>query len=277
MWLPLFRIDWNRFEFGAGVSGFTGPLNQVDVGNNRASGSGSFGFYQTVNEGRSLRRLLNWDMAAQLGVRFLQANLSDAAFFNEARQQAFVTGGLFRRVDYGLQYGTVIDYLNDDWYFQSDLVQSRSEAAWKFEGPSLLGVRYMVAWGDDRTTTRTIADDGSILRQSLEIEAVDQYRIFYRRMIRAAGYWEIFGGATNRDDGLVGGNVQVPVRRKLVATAGFVYKIPDDSGANNGFVDEAWNLSMGLIYRPGGPKGCGRYCRPLFDVADNGSFLTRRR
>lgn len=274
--LPLFRINWKRFDFGAGVTGFNGPLNNANIGGDRSSGSGSFGFYQSINEGRSLRKLLNWDMAAQLGVRFVQANLSDAAFSDESRQQVFVTGGLFRRVDYGLQYGTVIDYLNDDWFFQTDLVQTRSELSWKFIGPRIFGIQYSTSLGDDRTTTTATADDGSDFSETFEVEAVDQFRFFYRRLLANAGHVEVFAGFTDDDDGLLGGNVSVPFARQWLASAGFTYKVPNEGGNRNGFENEAWNLSMGLVYRPGGPKGCGRYCRPLFDVADNGSFLVDR-
>ena len=51
------------------------------------------------------------------------------------------------------------------------------------------------------------------------------------------------------------------------------YLIPHEGSNSGGFAEENWNISMGLVYRPGGPRGCGRYCRPLFDVADNGTFM----
>jgi len=33
---------------------------------------------------------------------------------------------------------------------------------------------------------------------------------------------------------------------------------------------------MGVIYRPGGRQASSRYSRPMFDVADNGTFLVDR-
>ena len=51
------------------------------------------------------------------------------------------------------------------------------------------------------------------------------------------------------------------------------YLIPHEGTNSGGFAEENWNISMGIVYRPGGPRGCGRYCRPLFDVADNGTFM----
>jgi hypothetical protein len=54
---------------------------------------------------------------------------------------------------------------------------------------------------------------------------------------------------------------------------GATFLIPREGDASGGHREEGWNVSMGIVFRPGGPTGCGRYCRPLFDVADNGTFL----
>ena len=276
VYLPFLKVDWRRFDFFAGVNGFVGPMNFADVGNAELDGSGSFGFYEGFNEGRSLRSLLNWDMAAQLGVRFTQSNLSEASFANESRNQVFVTGGLFRRVDYGLQYGTVLDYLNDDWWFQSDLLQSRSELSWKTRGPHVFGLTYMTGLNDDDSQTATTGDGGVEVLSTVGTEPVDQYRFFYRRLLAHSGQWEAFAGFTDDEDGLLGAALDLPMRRRLVFSSSVAYLIPNEGPARRGFENESWNLSMGLIYRPGGPRGCGRYCRPLFNVADNGTFFVRR-
>lgn len=276
VFLPFLRVNWARFEFFAGVQGFTGPTNFADTGDLVREGAGSFGFFEGFNEGRSLRNWLNWDLAAQLGVRFTQSNLSEAPFSNESRQQVFVTAGWFRRVDYGLQYGTVFDYLNDDWYFQADLVQSRSELSWKTNGCHVYGFQYTTSLGDDTTTTRVVADDGSAFGTTEQIEAQDQYRLFYRRLLNNSGKWEAFAGFTEDDDGILGALMTLPLRRRLALSTGATYLIPDEGGSLSGFENEAWNVSLGLVYRPGGPKGCGRYCRPMFDVADNGTFIVGR-
>jgi len=115
--LPILPIDWCRFEFFAGVQGFSGPPNfPAGLAATDRAGTGSFGFHQGLNEGRSLLPWLGIDWGAQLGARATQNNGSGAAFTADERHQVFVTGGFFRRVDYGLQMGLVVDYLNDDWY-----------------------------------------------------------------------------------------------------------------------------------------------------------------
>lgn len=274
--LPLFRVQWCRFEFFAGVQGFKGPLNFANTNTATPasrSGSGSFGFYQGFNEGRSLKRWLGWDLAAQLGVRATQSNLSGSEFTEEKRQQVFVTGGLFRRVDYGLQYGFVIDYLNDDWWFQSDLTQIRGELSWKTEGCDVFGLQFMAGLGSDSSSTIVRQADGTSLASTIDFEPTDQYRLFYRRLLKHSGQWEAFAGWTDNDDGLLGASLSMPLRQKLVLATGATFLIPREGDSSGGHQEEGWNISLGLVYRPGGPKGCGRYCRPLFDVADNGTFM----
>jgi hypothetical protein len=275
--LPLLRINWCRFDFFAGVQGFTGPMNYANTGGTTRAGSGSFGFYQGFNEGRSLRRLFGWDMAAQLGMRATQSDLSGASFTSENRNQVFVTGGLFRRVDYGLQYGAVIDYLNDDWYFQGDLLQIRSELSWRTAGCHAFGFQYHAGLNDDSSTTSVRNGTGGFTGGTVDFEPTDQYRLFYRRLLQHSGQWDAFAGWTDNDDALLGASLSLPLRSNLVLSTGGTYLIPTESNNTIGHEEEGWSISLGLIYRPGGPRGCGRYCRPMFDVADNGSFLVDRR
>ncbi|WP_146398214.1 DUF6666 family protein [Planctomycetes bacterium CA13] len=279
LFLPLLRIDWRRFDFFAGVQGFKGPMNFANTdgtnGNSRV-GSGSFGFYEGFNEGRSLKPLFGWDMAMQVGARATQSNLSGAEFTSETRNQVFVTAGLFRRVDYGLQYGVVIDYLNDDWYFQSDLTQLRGELSWKDQGCHVWGLQFMAGLGDDTSTTSVRDATGAIVSPNITFEPTDQYRLFYRRLLHNAGSWDAFLGWTDNDDGIIGSNLNLPLRQNLSLATGATFLIPNQGSNSGGYQEESWNIGLGLVYRPGGPKGCGRYCRPLFDVADNGTFMVDR-
>lgn len=278
VFLPILRINWCRFDFFAGVQGFTGPMNFVDgpSGNSSFSdGSGSFGFYEGFNEGRSLRRWFGSDLAAQFGLRATQSNLRGAEFTSETRNQVFVTGGLFRRVDYGLQYGAVIDYLNDDWYFQGDLVQIRGEISWQTGTCHAFGLRYFAGLNDDSSQTSLRDDLGASVTGTVDFEPVDQYRLFYRRLLAGSGEWNGFVGGTDDSEFLMGAGMNLPLRDRLVLSTGATYVVGD--GSVDQHRREAWNISLGLVYRPGGPTGCGRYCRPLFNVADNGSFLVGKK
>ncbi|TWU60648.1 hypothetical protein Poly51_09280 [Rubripirellula tenax] len=278
--LPLLRINWCRFQFFAGVQGFKGPMNFANTtaaNPNSRSGSGSFGFYEGLNEGRSLKRWLGWDMAAQLGFRATQSNLSGAEFTDETRNQVFVTGGLFRRVDYGLQYGLVFDYLNDDWWYQGRMTQLRGEVSWKTADCHGFGFQFMSGLGDDSSDTFVRNSAGVLTRSTINFEPTDQYRLFYRRLLAGSGDWTAFGGWTDRSDTILGAGMNLPLRQKLMLSLGSTYLIPNQDSTNFGNREENWNISMGLVYRPGGPMGCGRYCRPLFDVADNGTFMVNQK
>lgn len=280
LFLPILRVNWCRFDFFAGVQGFTGPMNYATAPNQNDSlqrGSGSFGFYEGLNEGRSLKPLLGWDMAGQFGVRATQSNLSGAEMTSETRHQVFLTGGVFRRVDYGLQYGLVLDYLNEDWYFQGDLTQLRGELSWKTRGCHTFGFHYMAGLGDD--TSDTFVDDGTgtLVRSSVTFEPIDQYRFFYRRLMSKNSSWQGFAGWTDDDHGIVGADLNLALRHNLALQSSATYLIPGEEVQIDEHESEGWNISLGLVWRPGGFEGCGRYCRPMFNVADNGTFIAGKR
>lgn len=279
--LPVLRIDWCRFDLFAGVQGYASPMNFAATDPNDApprDGSGSFGFYQGFNESRSLRRWLGIDLAAQFGVRATQSNLSGAEFSPETRQQVFVTGGFFRRVDYGLQYGLVVDYLNEDWYYQADLTQLRGELSWRTRRCDEFGFHFMTGLGGEQSTTTLRDPDGVSFASTVSFEPTDQYRFFYRWRLRDEGSWTAFAGWSESDQGLLGTRIDLPLTKRAGLQTGFTYLIPDDGLAPVEHRNEAWNVSLGLVFRPGGPRRGGRrYSAPLMPVADNGTFVVAPR
>ena len=274
--LPRIRFNWCRYEFFAGAQGFTGPLNHVgiDTGNAiRRSGSGSFGFYEGFNRGKSLNRLFGVELASQLGVRGTQSNLSGTAFTSETRHQVFVTGGLFRRVDYGVQYGLVVDYMNQDWYFQGDSLQLRGELSWRTRDCDTYGFQFMAGLRDETSSSSITDESGNTLTNTIAFKPTDQYRFFLRRPLAKHGEYNLMAGWTDNKDGLLGASINVPLNQRCSVSSGATYLIPYEGKNRGGYEEENWNISVGLVYRPGGPQGCGRYCRPMFDVADNGTFM----
>lgn len=277
--LPFLRLDWRRFEFFVGTQGFKGPANFASI--NAADptqhiGSGSFGFYEGFNEGRSLNRWLGADLAAQFGLRATQSSLSGTDFTTKTRNQIFLTGGLFRRVDFGLQYGLVVDYLSDDWFYQADLVQLRGEFSWNNGCQNTWGFQYMV--GTSGSTATTTASDlgGNVVQTSVRFEATDQYRFFLRREFKCNSSCSGFAGWTKNDDGLIGSSLDLALCRQASLNCGATYLIPSQGTGSGGNQEESWNIAIGITYRPGGSVTCGRYCRPMFDVADNGTFMVDR-
>ncbi len=277
--LPIFRINWCRFELFAGVNGFTGPANYANTAATPSefrNGSSSFGFYEGFNEGRSLKPLFGLDLASQFGVRATQSSLSGTEFTDEIRNQVFVTGGLFRRVDFGLQYGLVVDYLNDDWWFQNDLVQLRGELSWNDGCAHEWGYQFMAGVDDSTSTTSVFNAAGSRVNGTVSFEPVDQHRFFFRGNTGGGGQYYGFVGGTDQSDGLLGVGLVTAAKRGFAFQAGSTYLVPNEGQRSGGNENESWNMTMGVIFRPGGRQACGPYCRPMFDVADNGTFLIDR-
>jgi hypothetical protein len=213
----------------------------------------------------------------QLGAQVTQANLSGSEFTPETRHQTFVTGGLFRRVDCGLQYGLVFDYLSDDWYTNTDLTQLRAEVAWVFPCAHELGF-WMTASMDEDTADATVFDNQIPVTGPASWEGTDLYAFFYRH--RFSG-WEgangrLFAGFSGESDGFIGSDVQVPLTCDIALQAGFAYLVPEESKgpASTGNEQESWNVGISLVWYPGCATSSSKsYFTPLFNVADNGSFM----
>jgi hypothetical protein len=112
------------------------------------------------------------------------------------------------------------------------------------------------------------------------IEVNDILAFFYRKQLACGGEGRIFGGFTTHSQGLVGGDFLLPLHPNWSLQAGFLYAAPDDQRTiqQPDFAEETWNVGLSLVWTPCARSlGSSNYCRPLFSVADNGSFLTRLR
>ncbi len=260
-----FFFPAGNLELFAGVQGFTGPANNP-------AGGGSFGF----NEG------LNWGvpipifgcMGGQIGFRATQSNLSGSDLSDETRTQAFVTGGLFRRVDVGLQGGVVVDWLSDGWYRDVDLVNLRAELSWVFDSTHEVGF-----WGAFGTKD---SQDSAENEQEISWETTDLYAFFYRYNFGGCneGDARLFAGWSGQGDGLIGADARLPLGNAWALETNFAYLIPsegDGTGFDAGHVQESWNVGINVVWFPGRRWVQGEsYYRPLFRVADNGVFMIDR-
>jgi hypothetical protein len=268
--IPCPTLALNNFEFFAGANGFTGPPNIGETG--------SFGFYYGLNWAAPVPCVPNQAIGMQLGARGTSGNFSGAAFTDATRDQVFITGGLFRRVDWGFQGGLVVDYLRDDWYYQASLTQIRGEMSWVYPQCHELGF-----WFTASTRSTTIEEE--VLNGiDLDIndatyEPIDLFAFFYRRRFEhmCGGYGRFYAGFSSRSDGLIGADFKVPLTDSWALESGFTYLIPKDGDERIAHRNEAWNVAVGLVWYPGLRKATGNdYFRPLFNVADNGSFMLNR-
>ncbi|MHB8861409.1 MAG: DUF6666 family protein [Pirellulaceae bacterium] len=265
---PSFALD--NIELFMGTQGFTGPLNRGETG--------SFGFHYGVNWGVPIPCMWNQPIGIQVGYRGVNSNFSGASFSEDTRHQSFLTGGLFRRVDWGLQGGVVVDILSDKWYYDDlSLTQLRGELSWVFPQCHELGF-FFTASSKTNDVASTMWINGQQRTVIEEYEATDLMAFFYRRRFEAAGggSGRLFAGFTGHSGGLVGVDLDLPMTENWALKTGFTYLIPQDGNHRAAYLDEAWNVSLSLVWYPGSRKAVGNdYFRPLFDVAHNGIFISR--
>ncbi|HEY2415545.1 MAG TPA: DUF6666 family protein [Pirellulaceae bacterium] len=268
IFLPMPPIDC--LEAFGGVQGFTGPANR--------GGSGSFGFHEGFNWGIPIGGF----MAGQIGAAWTQSNFDGNYLTPDQRNQFFATAGLFRRADWGLQGGVVFDYLHDDWDYTADLAQIRAELSWKWCGCNEIGAWAAIGVNDanDIAIQQPVFGNGTIrsVNTTATLAVNDLYAFFFRRQFACGGNGRLFGGFTGHSQALVGGDAIVPINPCWSLRSSFMYVAPggDDTTTDPRFARESWNVGISLVWTPC-PRNncCGNYSRPLFNVADNGTFVTR--
>ena len=264
--IPCPQIQWEKFQFFGGAAGFTSPANR--------GGHGSFGFTEGFNWGTGFPNYPR--ISGQIGYRAIQSSFSGTDFTDLDRKQSFVTAGLFRRADWGWQGGVVMDYMHDDWVYDLDVIQVRGELSWKYPDGHELGF-WFTGSSRDSTSTALIGKTNPV-EQVETWELTNLYAFYYRTQLEAGGESRLFGGFTGDRDGLIGADIRLPINGRWALDAGFTYLVPEESSQTTGYVEEGWNVSVGLVFFPGwnSPQTID-YNRPLFNVADNGTmFLSPR-
>jgi hypothetical protein len=246
-----------------GVHGFRGPRDFIPAGQSNSN----FGFQEGVNiSGRApFVGFLFPELSYQLGYQGLQSRLSGTATSSDSRGQQFVTAGLFRRTQAGLQFGAVFDSMSDDLDQHVDLNQVRYEISLKTPRGRELGF-----WG--ASSTNTAESDG------VTFATIDQYNIFYRWNFKDGYQGRIWGGASGDGEGIVGADFYAPLNDRWSVQTGFNYQIPDQNAGLEGVSQESWNIGINLVWHLGrtARKGCRSPFRPLFPVADNGWMFVDR-
>jgi hypothetical protein len=247
-----------NFSVFGGVHNFKSPVNLI--------GQSNFGTQEGVNWALPIWAEIG--LGGQIGIGVTQSNFQDSGFpFDDYRNQTFVTGGLFHRpaCGQGLQYGLVFDWLHDEFYDNFDIAQLRGEISWLFDRRDEIGFWFASGVIDDRVNHQFLAP--------ANFEVIDQYAFFYRRRFCQGGDARLWGGFTGNDAGLIGADFSLPVVKCWSIEGGFNYVITDHH--TQGLSDETWNLGMNLVWSWGCNACCPSAYRPLFNVADNGSLLTR--
>ena len=281
-WLGNFGKALRTGEYFGGATGFQSPLftapgQDLPINENILASDSSFGLYGGFNLGIPLCQLTCGYLSGQFGIRSVTSNFNGNEFTVEDRRQLFITAGLYRRVDQGLQFGVVADILHEEWFTESDLVQIRSDIGWVYSGGSTFGFRYTTGVQDDSTVGTFNGNDFFDFFQTTD----DNYRFYYRRNAPGGGFGEIYAGWAEASQTVFGVDVDLPVTDRVSFQSGFTAYFNDDivpAGGNfqGGNLNEAWNLFVGLSFKPQGRSWYRSYDRPLFSVADNGTMFVRR-
>lgn len=264
--LPGVAID--HFSIFGGVHGAKNSSNRgLD---------GSFGFHEGFNLGTSAKNIvLPAHCGLQFGMMAAQSNLGGAGFTVQERSQIFMTTGAFRRADYGLQGGLVFDYLWDDWYYDLAVGQIRGEISMALSPMNSYGFWFTTSVDDETAESRIFGNDVTETWETMDI-----YSIFYRTSLVAGGSGEakLFAGMTGGSDGIIGAQSRLPLWNGFALETEFTYLIPDEANGRGANEVESWNVAINLAWYPGS-LACGNcgYHRPMFDVANNGSMILRRR
>lgn len=249
LWVPPIR---EIVVFG-GVQGFKGPLDGNRDG-------GNFGFHQGFNIGGEMAWLPWNGLGYQFGYRATQNQLNgdtDTAV-SDGHSQSFLTTGLFRRRRVGLQYGVVWDMLRDERQGARDFGQVRGEVSFRNVAARELGFAFTANSNNDQIGGTTF-------------QATDQYLLFYRLSGQQGGEVRAFAGFDDNSSAIIGSDFHVPLTHRFSLEGDWAYLNPDSGAAQ----DEAWNLSMQLVWHYGARGKCWhqRPFRPLFNVANNSSLI----
>lgn len=278
--IPCPRFSLKNMQFMFGAHGFLSPrdMNTARLPGGFRHDNQSFGFHGGVNWGFYLP-CTSKSFALQLGTLITKSNYDGSAVTTNKRDQVFLTGGIFRRVDWGLQGGLVVDYLNDRWYADHQLIQLRGEISWVFPNSFEFGFNFAGSTRLDTSVATYNAAPGIVLNETRE--ALDNYRFFCRQRFQRGGEGRIFAGWTEDADGLLGADMILPINCNWAVQGGFTYVIPQNDAIQNpplnyDYDNELWNINVSIVWFPGGFDNLmHRYNRPLFNVADNGSLLQK--
>lgn len=255
-------------QLEAGVVSMRSPMDFEDNGNAGAEFAINWGSAQPVLFGLNVQ-------AGARGV-FTDYNGVQANGFTTdgSRNQVFWTTGVyFRSPVYsdGWSGGVVYDSLIENYYRKYELSQLRAELSYNFTNFCEIGVRGAFALNDDWCD---FLDVGNDLKVEAKATASSYYTMFLRKRFIEGAEATLFGGVTEWSEGLVGASAEAPLSDAFALRASTTYVFPTERGLNDKSKEESWNISVGLAWYLGGSARNGIDSqRPLFEVADNGSFL----
>jgi hypothetical protein len=256
---------WQELAIFAGVQGFKGPYDQE-------RDRGNFGFHEGFNAGFKIPYTY---AGYQIGYQSAQSQLNGTENPDspESHTQHFTTFGLFRRSKDGLQFGSAWDVLVDRRHNTRTYHQIRNEISWLDNCTHEFGLSATIGIMDHELEEEQNGNENN--NHDSIWEAADQYVLFYRVHGKRGGEGRFYGGWTDDSDGILGADMLLPVHDRWSVLTGFTYMIPDARDGEDGSREEAWNISLALVWHWDcrARSSHNNPYRPLFNVANNGSMI----
>ncbi len=257
----------------AGAVSMRGPIDGSDQGN--------AGLDFAVNWGSERPVWRCWHVQAGVRGAFTDLNGVESNIINiggarsHSHSQIFGTFGFYNRAPVdcdGFSGGLAYDILAQSGYRNFELSQLRTELSYNSSSDRCeFGFRGAFALNEDSCDYNLMG----ILSVPATARASSYYSLFARKRFQEGAEATVFGGATEWGEGLLGAEAEAPLTARLSLKGSASCVLPKDRGILRGVKqEEAWNVSVGLTWSLGGKaRTRGDSRRPLFDVADNGSFL----
>jgi hypothetical protein len=256
---------WQELMVFGGVHGFKGPYDQT-------RDSGNFGFHEGFNAGFKVPFS---DAGYQIGYQAVHSQLhgDKDTGISDPHTQQFVTVGLFRRAQNGIQIGLAWDMLRDERFGAIDFHQLRGELSMIDRGCHEFGLA-VAAHLNEHEMFPADEDNGSPVFQ-----ATDQYLLFYRFHGDRGGEGRVYGGINDDEDAIIGADAILPIHDRWSLATGFTYLIAEEDAGQEGASHEAWNLGISMVWHWDcrARKSHSNCYRPLFNVADNGYLIVDER
>lgn len=252
----------------AGAVSMRSPLDFDDMGNVGAEFSANWGSERPILGGLNIQAGARGVFTDFNGVR------ANGFITDDSRNQFFWTAGVYFRApaySSGWSGGIVYDSLIENYYRKYELSQLRAELSYNFSNFCEIGFRGAFSLDDDWCDFLNLGPD-----EKVEAKATGSsyYTMFIRKRFLEGAEATFFGGATEWGEGLAGAAVEAPLSDCLALRGSATYVFPKERGLHEKTREESWNISVGLAWNLGGNAHMGADSqRPLFDVADNGSFL----
>ena len=138
------------------------------------------------------------------------------------------------------------DYLHDDYYQMSDLMQVRSETGFVINDCYEIGYYGAYGVGTDRVI------DG-------KLDPTDMFVVYLRRYFDTGGEGRLWGGATGNGDGLLGADLWLPLGKGFALENRINYMIPKQGTGATAQPRESWGFVIQLVWYPGQNAACMKH------------------